>query len=147
MASAPAPARTIGVGVVSGSARDLLDATRAALANAIERCWPGSRIGDIGSAMQHLIEARGYGVVRAFVGHGIGHAEAWLNPRRLADTLSERPAAPIQENGAGAGTHDAKERAGYEPAYPLTTGDPITNESSSRNEQGIEAPHRKRWLC
>ena len=33
---------------------------------------PGNRIGDIGSAVQRYVEARGYSVVRDFVGHGVG---------------------------------------------------------------------------
>jgi methionyl aminopeptidase len=67
-------ARTIAVGVVSEAARALIDATRAALARAIEACVPGNRLEDVGHAVQSHVEALGYSVVREFVGHGIGRA-------------------------------------------------------------------------
>jgi methionyl aminopeptidase len=38
----------------------------------VATCRPGARLGDIGAAIQALAEQRGYGVVRDFVGHGIG---------------------------------------------------------------------------
>lgn len=67
-------ARTIAVGVVSAPARALLDTTRECLAHALTACKPGNRLGDIGYAIQSHAEARGYGLVRDFVGHGIGRA-------------------------------------------------------------------------
>jgi methionyl aminopeptidase len=67
-------ARTIGVGVVSQPARELVAATRAALDAAIAECLPGKRLGDIGAAVEALAKGRGYSVVRDFVGHGIGRA-------------------------------------------------------------------------
>jgi methionyl aminopeptidase len=65
-------ARTVGVGAVSDEARRLMQATREALAEGIEACRPGKRVGDIGHAVQTHAESRGYSVVREFVGHGIG---------------------------------------------------------------------------
>ena len=65
-------ARTIPIGVVSPEARALMDATRESLDRAIEVCVIGNRLGDIGHAVQSHVEARGYSVVRQFVGHGIG---------------------------------------------------------------------------
>jgi methionyl aminopeptidase len=67
-------ARTVGVGIISKPARDLLDTTRKALDRAIAACVPGGRLGDVGSAVLEYAEARGYSVVRDFVGHGIGRA-------------------------------------------------------------------------
>ena len=67
-------ARTIAVGVISAPARDLLDTTRECLARAVAACGPGGRLGDIGAAIQGLAESRGYGLVRDFVGHGVGRA-------------------------------------------------------------------------
>jgi methionyl aminopeptidase len=46
--------------------------TEECLERAIEQCWPGKRLGDIGWAVQELAEASGYSVVREYVGHGIG---------------------------------------------------------------------------
>ncbi len=65
-------AATFGAGEISPEAQQLLDATRESLYKAIEMCKVGNRMGDIGSAVQNHVEAFGYGVVRDFVGHGIG---------------------------------------------------------------------------
>lgn len=60
------------VGKVDPEATRLMDVTRTALEKAIEQCYPGKRLGDIGWAVQSYVEANGFGVVRDFVGHGIG---------------------------------------------------------------------------
>jgi len=65
-------ARTLPIGTVAPKAQALMDATRQSLEAAIARCVPGNRLGDIGWAIQSLVEDRGYSVVRQFVGHGIG---------------------------------------------------------------------------
>jgi methionyl aminopeptidase len=65
-------ARTVAVGRASPEATRLLETTRDALGAAIAAARPGGRIGDVGAAVQALVEARGYSVVREFVGHGIG---------------------------------------------------------------------------
>jgi methionyl aminopeptidase len=65
---------TVGVGSVSDQAKRLMKVTEEALFKGIEQMLPGNRIGDIGSAVQKHAEAAGYGVVREFVGHGIGRA-------------------------------------------------------------------------
>ena len=65
-------ARTIAVGVISTPARALLDTTRECLERAIRACVPGNRLGDIGAAVEGYAERHGFGVVRDFVGHGIG---------------------------------------------------------------------------
>jgi methionyl aminopeptidase len=57
---------------VSVEARKLVQATKESLDAAIEMMKPGKRLGDIGAAVQKFVEAKGYGVVRDFVGHGIG---------------------------------------------------------------------------
>jgi len=63
---------TVPVGEVSEEARRLLETTRSALAAAIEEARPERRVGDLGAAVQRCVEARGFSVVRDFVGHGIG---------------------------------------------------------------------------
>jgi methionyl aminopeptidase len=65
-------ARTLPIGKVSKEAMALVEATRGALDAAIACCLPGNRLGDIGNAVQSMVEPRGYSVVRQFVGHGIG---------------------------------------------------------------------------
>ena len=65
-------AATFAAGAVSAQAQALMDATREGLLAAIAVAKPGARIGDIGHAVQSYVEARGYGVVREYVGHGVG---------------------------------------------------------------------------
>ncbi len=63
---------TFACGEVSEEAQKLMDTTREALFKGIEQARPGNRVGDIGHAVQEYVEARGYSVVRDFVGHGVG---------------------------------------------------------------------------
>jgi methionyl aminopeptidase len=63
---------TFACGDVSKEAQALMDATRESLFEGIAAAKAGNRIGDIGSAVQRYVEARGYSVVRDFVGHGVG---------------------------------------------------------------------------
>ena len=65
-------ARTVMIGQVPPEKARLVNTAREALDHAIELCKPGSRIGDIGHAVQSYAESRGYSVVRQFVGHGTG---------------------------------------------------------------------------
>ena len=65
-------ATTVPVGNVSESWLALVRVTEECLALAIEECRPGRHLGDIGAAVQQHAEARGYSVVREYVGHGIG---------------------------------------------------------------------------
>lgn len=63
---------TLPVGEVSGEARRLMEVTREALEKGLQRAVQGSRVSDISHAVQAHVEANGFSVVRAFVGHGIG---------------------------------------------------------------------------
>ena len=63
---------TFPCGEISEEAQALLDATEQSLFLGIEQAVPGNRLGDIGHAVQAYVEARGYSVVREFVGHGVG---------------------------------------------------------------------------
>ena len=65
-------AATFAAGDVSPEAKRLMDATRESLYEGINAVRAGGRIGDISSAIQTYVEARGYSVVRQFVGHGVG---------------------------------------------------------------------------
>lgn len=65
-------AATFACGEISEEAKRLMDTTREALYEGIAAARAGSRIGDIGYAVQRYVEARGYSVVRQFVGHGVG---------------------------------------------------------------------------
>ncbi|MCQ2292510.1 MAG: type I methionyl aminopeptidase [Bacteroidaceae bacterium] len=81
---------TFCVGEVKAEVRQLLKTTKEALYKGIETALPGRRIGDIGFAVQQHCEAQGYGVVREFVGHGVGRE------------MHEDPAVPnYGKRGAG----------------------------------------------
>ena len=64
--------RTVMVGPVSAEARKLVEVTRQSLDAGIAQATPGNRVGDISAAVQKVVEAAGFSVVRNFVGHGIG---------------------------------------------------------------------------
>lgn len=65
-------ARTVLVGNVSPEARKLVDETRLALEAGIRAMVAGARISDIGTAIEAHVAPFGYGIVRDYVGHGIG---------------------------------------------------------------------------
>ena len=67
-------ARTFEVGEIGEEAQRLLTTTRESLERAVAAIQPGARLSDIGHAVETHVEARGYSVVREFVGHGIGSA-------------------------------------------------------------------------
>ncbi|HEU4384303.1 MAG TPA: type I methionyl aminopeptidase [Anaeromyxobacteraceae bacterium] len=73
---------TFAVGQVDEASRRLMQATREALARGIAAVRPGRPISDIGRAIETHATALGYGVVRAFCGHGIGE-EFHLEPQVL----------------------------------------------------------------
>lgn len=81
---------TLAVGKSSPEADRLIEATRLSLELGIKQAVAGNRVGDISYAVQTFAEAQGYGVVREYVGHGIGRA------------LHEDPAVPnVGEKGKG----------------------------------------------
>ena len=63
---------TVGVGEITPDAQNLINATHNALKTGISKAIGGNRIGDISSAVQKYGESLGYGIVRQYVGHGIG---------------------------------------------------------------------------
>jgi methionyl aminopeptidase len=67
-------ARTFPVGSVSGQALDLVRVTEESFYRGAAQAVPGNYTGDIGNAVQTFAEGRGYHVVRALVGHGIGRS-------------------------------------------------------------------------
>jgi methionyl aminopeptidase len=65
-------ARTFVVGRPQPKIKELVDTTRLALMAGIAAATPGARIGDISAAIEDVAKPHGYGIVRQFVGHGIG---------------------------------------------------------------------------
>ena len=65
---------TVGVGEVSAKARALMEATEKSLYAGIAAVKAGKRLSDISHAVQTVVEGAGFGVIREFVGHGIGRS-------------------------------------------------------------------------
>jgi methionyl aminopeptidase len=63
---------TVPVVEVTPDVQKLLQVTEASLYRGIEAARMGNTVGDVGAAVQELVEANGFSVVREFVGHGIG---------------------------------------------------------------------------
>lgn len=67
-------ARTWAVGDVPPAVAELVDATRRGMEAGIAAAVPGNHLGDVGHAIESVAHEHGYGIVRPFVGHGIGRA-------------------------------------------------------------------------
>ena len=65
-------AYTFEIGEVDEETKKLIKITKESLYVGIEQLKVGNRVGDVGFAIQHYCEAKGYGVVRELVGHGLG---------------------------------------------------------------------------
>lgn len=65
-------AYTFSIGEVSEEKKKLVEVTQECLTRAIDKAVAGSRIGDVGFAVQSLAESHGFGVVKELVGHGVG---------------------------------------------------------------------------
>jgi methionyl aminopeptidase len=65
-------AYTFGVGEIEPEAQRLLDVAQSALAAGIEEAVVGNRVGDVSHAIQEVVEAAGFSVIRSLVGHGVG---------------------------------------------------------------------------
>jgi methionyl aminopeptidase len=63
---------TVPVGGIAQDVQKLLDVTEQSLYRGIQQMRIGNTVGDVGAAVQELVEANGFSVVREFVGHGIG---------------------------------------------------------------------------
>ena len=137
-------ARTIPIGDVTPAAKALMRITQESLERAIAVCVPGSRLGDIGWAVQSHAEAHGYSVVRQFVGHGIGramHEEPHVpnygdagKGRRLSPGLviaiepmvnAGGPEVQVKDDGWTAVTKDGSLSAHFEHSVAITDEGPV----------------------
>ena len=136
-------ARTVAVGAISSEAQKLVDVTRECLEKAISVCTPEYRLSDIGRIVQDHAEAHGYGVVRDFVGHGIGtqmHEDPQVlnyydGPKqRLRPGLviaiepmvnAGSPEVEMLKDGWTAVTRDRKLSAHFEHSIAITEGQPL----------------------
>lgn len=132
-------AKTFAVGRVDPESQRLIDVTRESLQKGIEQMAVGNRIHDISWAVQSLVEAAGFSVVRDFVGHGIGrslHEEPQVpnfgTPRtgmRLSAGMvlaiepmvnQGKPEVKVLEDGWTAVTADGMRSAHFEHTIALT---------------------------
>ena len=92
-------AMTVACGGCSAESQRLLDVTTQALRGAISTVRGGTRTSEIGQAVQEIVEAAGFGIVRDFCGHGVGrsvHEEPQVpNYGDRADSVRLRPGVTI----------------------------------------------------
>jgi methionyl aminopeptidase len=134
---------TVGVGEVSDAAKRLIRITEESLYEGIEHLKEGARIGDLSSAIQKMVEAAGFSVVRDFVGHGIGknlheeppvpnYGEPDRGPRlKEGMVLAIEPmvtaggyAVKLKEDGWTAVTADGSLAAHFEHSVAVTKNGP-----------------------
>ena len=89
-------AKTFPIGSVTAEAARLISVTEAALARGIEQAQAGNCVGDIGHAVQSEVEAAGYSVVRALVGHGVGRT---MHEEPQVPNFGEPGTGPVLEPG------------------------------------------------
>lgn len=65
-------ARTYSLGTTSQEVLSMMEVSQQALDAGIALVRPGVRLGDISACIQRIVESAGYGVVKAYAGHGIG---------------------------------------------------------------------------
>jgi methionyl aminopeptidase len=128
----------------SPETRKLLDVTRESLQKAIEQMRIGNTVGDVGAAVQELVEANGFSVVRDFVGHGIGtrlHEDPQVpnfgsrgHGTRLKEGMvlaiepmvnAGKPGARLLEDKWTAVTEDGSASAHFEHCVAVTKNGPL----------------------
>lgn len=145
-------AGTYPCGQVSDQALELIRVTQQCFFEGLQFAREGYRLSDISHAVQAYAESRGYGVVREYVGHGIGHSmheapevpnygKPGHGPRLLRGmTIAVEPminagtASVIQlSDGWTVKTADGKNAAHYENTILITAGEPelLTDASES----------------
>jgi methionyl aminopeptidase len=155
-------AATVPVGEVAEETMQLLATTLRAQRAGIEAVRPGGRLGDIGHAIQEIVEAKGYSVVRDFVGHGIGkgfHEEPQVphygsrgRGVRLRPGMTFTvepminvgdPGIEIQEDGWTALTSDRSLSAQYEHTLEVTEDG--VRVLTVQNDEGTWEPPGRWW--
>jgi methionyl aminopeptidase len=104
-------ARTFVVGDVPHDVRELVDATRLAMMAGIGAARPGARVGDIAAAVEDVGRAGGYGIVKPFVGHGIG------------TEMHEEPQVPNYRTGSRGAELQPGICLAIEPMFTLGSGE------------------------
>ncbi len=104
---------TVPIGDISPEAEKLIRVTQEALFKGINQAKPGNRLYDISGAIQQYVEAKGFSVVRDFVGHGIGRKmhEAPQVPNFVGNDFNPRLKTGMTiaiEPMVNAGTYDVE---------------------------------------
>ncbi len=144
-------ARTFAVGKISEEKQKLIDVTKECFYEAITNLKEGSRLGDIGAAVQKHAEKHGFNVVRCMGGHGIGrhmHEDPYVPMYGLAGTGIKLKAGmtiaiepmvnagtwDLSLKGWDARTKDGKPSAHYENTVVITeTGVEILTQKMEGN--------------
>lgn len=132
------------IGEITPNHQRLMEVTKEALYRGIAQAKVGQRIGDIGYAIQSYVEAQGFGVVRDFIGHGIGptihegpsvphYGEAGTGLRlKEGMTITIEPMITtgtwrmqMDDNGWTARTRDAGYCAQFEHSLAITLDGPL----------------------
>lgn len=150
-------AATFPCGKVSDEAMRLLNTTRECLYEGIRAAKAGSRLGDVGHAVQSYAEEHGYSVVRQYIGHGVGknmHEEPDVpnygkpgHGLRLIPGMTIAIEPMINEGGAAVKTLpdgwtvktcDGKLSAHFENTIAITEGGPVilTTPSQEKKQGG-----------
>ena len=135
---------TYAIGKPDPRIQKLLDVTKASLEAAIEQCQVGGRLFDISATVQEMCEAEGFGVVREFVGHGIGrsmHEDPQVpnfgirgkGPRLKAGMVlaiepminAGKPEVKVLKDGWTAVTVDGSYSAHFEHTVAITKDGPV----------------------
>ncbi|MDR3071944.1 MAG: type I methionyl aminopeptidase [Clostridiales Family XIII bacterium] len=149
-------ARTYPVGTITDQAQNLIDVCKRCFFEALEVCREGYRLSDIGNAVQTYAEAKGFSVVRDFVGHGIGHdmhedpqvknyGAPGKGPKLMAGmALAIEPMInegtfemEVLLNNWTAVTTDGKLSAHYENTVVITDGQPEVITLDERERTGV----------
>ncbi len=136
-------ARTVPVGEISADKQKLLSVTEASLKAAIDQARPGNRVGAISNTVERFIRPHGYGIIRDFVGHGVGksmHEAPQIpnfGPRNRGELLRPGMTLAIEpmislgrskilmgDDGWTALTVDGSDAAHFEHTVLITSGEP-----------------------
>ncbi|MGH7689373.1 MAG: type I methionyl aminopeptidase [Gemmatimonadaceae bacterium] len=152
---------TVPVGAVDAETQRLLDVTQASLEAGIAAARAGQQVGDIGAAVQAVVEAAGYGVVRELVGHGVGaamHEDPQVpnfgKPRRGTKLMAGLtiaiepmvnvggPAVKTLSDGWTIVTADGSRSAHFEHTVAVTEAGPVVLTRGSRGgpANGVPGP-------
>jgi methionyl aminopeptidase len=87
---------TMGIGTIDPDAQRLIDTADRALAAAVAAMQPGGHLGDVGAAVQAVVNEAGYGSPRDYCGHGIGRA---MHEEPDVENRGRRGKGPLLEPG------------------------------------------------